>query len=122
MGTAIAWSMGEQTQTEAALRTRLKLIATTPELQERRSDAFRRWCDELVRFAAHRLNQTPKDLLPLALGHAAQGAIMAALSWWATQPDETTPAQAVQKALTELERHLREHQPTPADRPATPAS
>lgn len=114
IGAATERSMEEQGQTEAMLRTRLILIATNPDLQEYRSDAFRRWCDELVSFAAQRTGQAPDDLLPLALGRAAQGTIMAALTWWANQEEEveTAPASAIRKALKELEQHVQGTHPT----------
>lgn len=106
MGLAIEQSLGEQAQDRYAVRARLALIATTPELQEQQSRAFRRWCEELVAFAARRLGQRLDDLLPLVLGRAVQGAVMASLTWWALRDDDASLGEAVRRGVRELEEHI----------------
>lgn len=86
-------------------RERLRLIAITPELQAAQSDAFRQWRAGIVDFAASRLDLTPHDLVPLAIGAATQSATLAGLTWWAMHDDAGSPALAVGSALRALEEH-----------------
>ena len=44
--------------------------------------------------------------LPQTLGRAAQGVIMGALTWWATEGESVAPGEAVRRAIVDLEAHL----------------
>lgn len=84
-------------------RERLRLIATTPELQSSQSEAFRQWRDDIAAFTADRLGLTKDDLVPIAIGAAAQSATLAGLTWWAVHHDAGSPSQVVGRALRALE-------------------
>lgn len=87
----------------AAGRARLRLVATTPELQAYQSVAFHRWRDAIAAFVAGRQGTRADDLAPVAFAAAAQGATMAALTWWATHDTELSAAECVARALASLD-------------------
>lgn len=80
-------------------RARIKLIATTPELQTVRSAAFLRWRTQIMEFLAARLGEPADGLVPAAAAAAVQAAIMEALAWWARENDPGSPRIAVARAL-----------------------
>lgn len=84
-------------------RERLRLIATTPELQSAQSVALRQWRDDIAAFAASRLGLAADDLVPVALGAAVQSATLAGLTWWATHEDVGSASDVVGRALRALE-------------------
>ncbi|QTX05409.1 TetR family transcriptional regulator [Agromyces archimandritae] len=83
-------------------RQRLRLIATTPELQAIRSDAFERWRTELVAFIARRLDVPESTTGPRAAAAALQAAMMEGLARWAVDDDPRPPSIAVTEALEGL--------------------
>lgn len=80
-------------------RARMRLIATTPELRETRPETYRRWREQTIEFVARRLEASPSDIVPRAVGAAVQAAIDEALAWWAAGDRDASPAQAVAEAL-----------------------
>jgi AcrR family transcriptional regulator len=99
-------------------RTRLRLIATTPELQQTRPETFRLWREETVRFIARRLGASPDEVIPRAVGAAVQTVISEALAWWAIHPSTMTPVEAVTGALHGL-RIVTSSQSPPKLRPTS---
>lgn len=82
---------------DAETQARMRLIATTPELQAHRSDAFLRWRRQIVQFITARTGLD--EPVALAVGAAVQAAILAAFADWATGPSELPAASAVARAL-----------------------
>lgn len=80
-------------------RTRIRLISTTPGLPPSQSEAFLQWRTEIAAFVAERLGEPADGLAVSAVSAAAQAAIMAALTWWATADDADSPREAVLTAL-----------------------
>lgn len=70
------------------LRIRMTLITTVPALQAHSMVRYAAWRTVVSTFAARRLEGAPDDLLPLAIGHAALGASMAAFSRWVAHPED----------------------------------
>lgn len=103
---AIVASFSSMDEVDERHRERLRLIAVTPELQSAQSDAFRQWRDDLAAFAARRLGVAADDLVPVAIGAAAQSAALAGLTWWATHDDAGTASQVVGRALRALEAQV----------------
>ncbi|OZC76309.1 TetR family transcriptional regulator [Rhodococcus sp. 15-649-1-2] len=100
-------------------RVRLRLIATSPELQAARSETYRLWREETVRYVARRLDSPADHVIPRAVGAAIQVAIMEALAWWAQTMSGTHPAIVVTQTLRGLTEGLAVG---PTDRPASKAS
>lgn len=103
IGAAIVASFSAEVDEDPSGRDRLRLIATIPALRAAKSDAFGRWQDELIKFAATRLGLSPDDVEPQAIATAAQSAAMAGLAWWATHENVGKPADVVARALRALE-------------------
>lgn len=83
-------------------RDRIRLIATTPELQVIHSQSFIRWRDELVAFVARRTGEEPTSVTAVSSGAALQAVIMHSLAWWAVQSDAAKPGQAISQAMEGL--------------------
>ena len=83
-------------------RARLRLIATTPELEATRPETYRRWREETIAYIARRMAAPADDVMPRAAGAAVQTVIMEALAWWATRADAGDPAATVAAALRGL--------------------
>jgi len=82
-------------------RARLRIIASTPELQQVQSEAFVGWRRQIVAYIAERTGASPAELGPLAAGAAVQTAIMSALEVWASS-DGGSPGKAVAAGLRGL--------------------
>lgn len=104
MATAIASCLDPRAELSASGRERLRLIATTPELQEVQSNAFRQWRETLADYAARRLGASVDDLAPVVLATAIQSATMTGLSWWATHDVSEPAANVVLRAIRALAR------------------
>jgi len=94
-------------EADEAERTRLQLIATTPELHEYQSEPFQLWRRDLVAFAATRLGLDPDDVVPAAIASATQSATLVALTWWATHEDAGAPGDVARRALGALDDGIR---------------
>ena len=70
------------------LRNRMLLVEQIPELQAQITVMYSEWRAVISEFTAQRLGQQPDDLVPLAVGQMAFGAVMAAFSRWAGNPGE----------------------------------
>lgn len=89
-------------RTDPAHRGRLRLIATTPALQEQQPERLRAWADDIAAFAAGRLGSSADDVAPLAIAAAVLGATSAALKRWALSAEDTPPDAALQGAFRAL--------------------
>jgi mycofactocin system transcriptional regulator len=65
-----------------SLRTRMRLILSSPSLQAYSTLHYAAWRDVVARFAAGRLGLDPDDLIPRTLGHLALGAALSAYEQW----------------------------------------
>lgn len=83
-------------------RARFRVIASTPGLESTRPETYRMWREETVAFIARRLGVPSDSLQARSAGAAVQAAVMTALSWWAEQDVQGTPADAVANALDGL--------------------
>lgn len=105
---AVADAMGAAfTAGDAGLvlaRERVRLIASTPELQAIRSETFDRWRAELTAFVARRLGEPVDGLVPVTTATALQSAMMAALAWWAQGHDDAEPREVVMSSVRGLGR------------------
>lgn len=63
-------------------RQRLSLILGVPSLQAHSTLRFVSWREAIAEFAARRLDATPSDLIPHAIGHCALGTAVAAYEEW----------------------------------------
>lgn len=86
----------------AIMRTRLRLIALTPELQASRSATFEGWRHAIIRFVASRRELGPDDLVCVTAGTALHAAIMEALGWWALREEVVDPAGCIAEGLRGL--------------------
>lgn len=84
-------------------RARLRLIATTPELEQTRPDTYRRWREETIAYIARRTRMSPDSVAARAAGAAVQTVIMEALAWWASRDEQASPTETVARALHGLE-------------------
>ena len=96
---AVGGVFDQNTEDLAVMRTRLRLIALTPELQANRSATFEGWRQAIIQFVASRRDQDPDDLLCVTAGTAMHAAIMEALSWWAVRNDVADPVACIAEAL-----------------------
>lgn len=71
-----------------ALRLRMTLITTAPELQAYSMLRYAAWRAAIAEWAAKRLGQRPDDLAPELISQAALAASMAAFQRWVSHPDE----------------------------------
>jgi TetR/AcrR family transcriptional regulator, regulator of mycofactocin system len=99
---AIAGVFDQNADDLAIMRTRLRLIALTPELQASRSATFEGWRQAIIRFVAFRLELAPNSLICVTAGTAMHAAIMEALSWWALHAEVADPAGCITEALHSL--------------------
>lgn len=83
-------------------RARLRAIASMVQLHTARPAPSRHWHEQLLTFAAERLNTTTDDLRARAIAAAVQSATLDALSWWAAHDEEIAPQEAVRLALRSL--------------------
>ncbi|HEY1703863.1 MAG TPA: TetR family transcriptional regulator [Trebonia sp.] len=83
-------------------RLRLRIISRTAELHSSTSLPFTSWRAVIEEFATRHLRADAADLTPRVAATCVQAATMSALIWWGTQ-DDGTPAEAVDRALRELE-------------------
>jgi TetR/AcrR family transcriptional regulator, regulator of mycofactocin system len=70
------------------LRIRMTLITTVPALQAHSMVRYAAWRGVVSEFVARRLGQSPHDLIPLTIGHAALGTSMAAFVRWVSHPED----------------------------------
>lgn len=84
------------------MRSRLKLIALSPELRRQRSHTFDGWRTALVEFIAQTKGTESSDLSTVALASSLHGAMLEGLSWWAQHAVERSPADCVREALESL--------------------
>jgi mycofactocin system transcriptional regulator len=69
------------------LRTRINLIATVPALQASAAPHYDAWENEVIAFAARRLDLAPNSLPPLAIGRATLAVCRAAFELWVQRAD-----------------------------------
>lgn len=100
--TVIVEALGPLDDGPGLERDRIRLIATTPELQAIHSKSFVRWRDELVRFVASRMGETPTSVAAVSTGAALQAVVMRSLAWWAVQASPVSPTQAITQAMQGL--------------------
>lgn len=105
MAEAITSCLSPNSDSDVSARERLRMIATTPELQEVQSAAFLVWRRALIDFAVRRSGNPSDMLAATALGTAVQGAVMTGLSWWATQEPTTSASAIVRRAILALDSH-----------------
>lgn len=101
---AIVESFSDSVEDASTVRTRLRLIATNPELQANNSEPFQQWRQHLVNHVARRLGCAPDCVEALAIGVAVQSATMAALGWWAVRDGDESPQAVVSRALLTIEQ------------------
>jgi mycofactocin system transcriptional regulator len=70
------------------LRTRMGLITSVPALQADSMLRYASWRRVVAEWAAERLGESPRDLFPTTLAHAALGASMSAFVRWVHNPGE----------------------------------
>ncbi|MER8003855.1 TetR family transcriptional regulator [Streptomyces sp. NPDC095613] len=83
-------------------RARLRIIATTPELQSTRPETYRGWRDETIAFIARRTGTSVHDVSARAAGAAVQTAIAESLACWAADDSGESLADSVTRALLGL--------------------
>jgi mycofactocin system transcriptional regulator len=88
------------------LRIRMTLITSVPSLQAHSMLRYAAWRRVVAEFGARRLGKSPEDLAPVALGHAALGASMAAFSLWVANP-RTDLEQNIRDAYALIRRGFR---------------
>ncbi|GLY18517.1 mycofactocin system transcriptional regulator [Kineosporia sp. NBRC 101677] len=71
----------------AGLRTRMQVITGIPALQASSASHYDNWAGALAEFAARRLGQQPRDLIPQAIGFSALGVCRAAFDQWVARRD-----------------------------------
>jgi AcrR family transcriptional regulator len=86
----------------AITRLRLRIISRTPELHSNSSPPFIAWRAVIGEFVARQLGADITDLIPRVAASCIQAATMSALIWWGSRSD-SEPADAVDRALRELE-------------------
>jgi len=86
----------------AIMRTRLRLIALTPELRTNRSETFEGWRHAIIAFIASRRGETTESLVAVTAGTAIHTTIMEALSWWALRSELVDPSGCITDALRGL--------------------
>lgn len=99
---AVTATAGAADDDPATREVRERLLATTPELQANRSEAFRRWREELRAFVARRLGVPEGGVVAEAAASALQAATMASLHWWAVNDESSDPAPAFAEGLRGL--------------------
>jgi mycofactocin system transcriptional regulator len=70
------------------LRIRMTLITTVPALQAHSMLRYAAWRTVVAEYAARRLDQSPDDLAPQTIAHAALGTSMAAFVTWVQRPED----------------------------------
>lgn len=66
---------------------RAQLVLTVPSVQTHASLRFAEWKDAAAEFAASRAGVDKSELFPVAVGHAALAAMLAAHEYWTAHPD-----------------------------------
>lgn len=85
---AVVVSVNRYTAADVAeLRTRINLIATVPALQASAAPHYDAWENEVIVFAASRLDQPPTALIPVAIGRATLAVCRAAYELWVQRAD-----------------------------------
>lgn len=74
-------------QAAESLRTRMRLILSSPALQAYSTLRYAAWRAVVARFAATRTGGDPEDLVPRTLGHLALGAALSAYEQWLAHED-----------------------------------
>lgn len=74
-------------QAAESLRSRMRLILSSPSLQAYSTLRYAAWREVVARFAASRLGGEPDDLVPRTLGHLALGAALSAYEQWLADDD-----------------------------------
>jgi len=80
-------------------RSRLVLIASTPELRAARPGTYLQWRAELALFIAAWKGVPVDAIEPRTLAAGVHAAMDEALSWWAEHSDAPTPIEAVVESL-----------------------
>jgi mycofactocin system transcriptional regulator len=88
------------------LRTRMALINSAPALQASAGRHYDAWEQVVIDFAAERLDLSPTDLLPLAIGRATRAVCRAAYERWMMRTDADLTAY-LGDAITALARGFR---------------
>lgn len=70
------------------LRSRMQVIANTPAIGASANVHYDAWAGALAAFAARRLGQGSRDLIPQAIGFSALGVCRAAFDQWVTRRDD----------------------------------
>ncbi|GAA3860959.1 hypothetical protein GCM10022381_01670 [Leifsonia kafniensis] len=96
---AVAGVFDQNADDLAIMRTRLRLIALSPELQANRSATFEGWRHAIIQFVASRREEDAGSLVCVTAGTAMHAAIMEALSWWALRKEVADPAGCIAEAL-----------------------
>lgn len=99
---AVASVFARNVEDLAIMRTRLRLIALTPELRTNRSATFEGWRHAIIGFVASRLGETTESLVAVTAGTAIHTTIMEALSWWALRSELVDPSACITEALRGL--------------------
>jgi mycofactocin system transcriptional regulator len=71
------------------LRIRLQLITGTPALQAHSMLRYADWRAVIAEYAARRRGESPHDLIPQTIAHAALGTSIAAFSRWVQAEDQS---------------------------------
>lgn len=100
ISSAMASAFAREADNGSIARSRLRIIALTPELQSTRPETYAGWRTETIRFIARRMGVPVDDVVPRVVGTALQAAIAEALVWWALRNDDTEPAEAIARALS----------------------